>query len=72
MTYFCFWLNRLRTSIFFFFFLRIYLSIIFGCTDCVFVAAPRLPLVAASRDCSLDAVCGLLVTAASPVVELRP
>ena len=70
MTYFCFWLNRLRTS-FCFFFLSICLFIIFGCTDWVFVAAPRLSLVAASRDCSLDAVCGLLVTVASPVVELR-
>ena len=45
--------------------------IVFGYTDCVFVAAHRLSLVVESRDYSLDVVHGLLITVAFPVVELR-
>ena len=52
-------------------FLSIYLFIVFGYTDCVFVAAHRLSLVVENRDYSLDVVHWLLITVASPVVELR-
>ena len=45
----------------------VFVCLFSGCT--VFIAAHELSLVAVSRDSSLVAVCGLLITAASLVLE---
>ena len=48
---------------------RAFFIIIYFWLPWVFMAAHRLSLVAASRDCSLVAVCGLLKAVASLVTE---